>query len=125
MLKSAKCYGKREKGFTLVELVIVIGMISLLAAMSVPSMTGVTNRAKDVKLGCDLQTLDTVLMVYYSEHDCYPNAITDLAPKYIKSIPKDTNKADLSYSVSDDKSTYSLSGNNTQAVSVVSPGSNS
>ena len=43
-----------KKGFTIVELVIVIAVIGILSAILIPTFIGLTNNAKEVKLQADL-----------------------------------------------------------------------
>jgi prepilin-type N-terminal cleavage/methylation domain-containing protein len=42
-----KCYMEYKKGFTLIELVVVIAILTALAALALPNMTGIINTAKE------------------------------------------------------------------------------
>ena len=43
-------YRNKEKGFTLVELIVVLAILATLAAIMVPSLTGYIDKANDTKL---------------------------------------------------------------------------
>lgn len=118
---------KNQKGFTLVELMVVIAIIGVLAAIAVPKLSSSTDAAKDAKLTSDLRTLDGSIMMYYANKQVYPSK-TDLTPAYIKEWPKDAKGADLDYAVTVATGTtaasYVLKGKNSSNVDVKSPGSN-
>jgi len=63
---------KNQKGFTLVELMIVIVIVGILAAVAVPIYTGNVKKAKQSECDAALGTIRTALRVYYAEHGAYP-----------------------------------------------------
>lgn len=69
---------KKEKGFTLLELLVVIGIIGLLASIIVINLTSARKRARDTKRIADLRTLQTAMEDYYGKHGAYPALISDL-----------------------------------------------
>ena len=69
---------KRQSGFTLLELLVVIGIIGLLASIIVVNLTGARRRARDTKRIADIRQLQTAAEDYYDKNGKYPNKIGDL-----------------------------------------------
>ena len=62
-------------GFTIVELLVVIVVIGILAAITIVSYIGITKKASESTLQSDLATAKKQFALYYTEHGVYP---TDL-----------------------------------------------
>ena len=62
-----------KKGFTIVELVIVIAVIAILAAVLIPTFGGVVKNAND---SADLQEARNAYTLYLIDHEATPAAIT-------------------------------------------------
>jgi general secretion pathway protein G len=61
-------YGlKNKKGFTLVELLVVVAIIAILAAALVPRLLGYTDRARQARAMSDLGTMKTVIETYTAD----------------------------------------------------------
>lgn len=67
-----------SKGFTLLELLVVIGIIGLLASILVVNLTSARRRARDTKRVADVRNLQTAAEDYYGKNGKYPTAISDL-----------------------------------------------
>ncbi len=63
---------KRTKGFTIVELLIVIVVIGILAAIVIVAYNGVQQRARDSRRQNDIQSLTQALELYYLDNGKYP-----------------------------------------------------
>ena len=61
-----------EKGFTLVELMIVVAIIGILAAIAIPQFTKYRSRAQNSAALSDMRNLKTDLEGYYAEWMSYP-----------------------------------------------------
>lgn len=60
------------KGFTLIEVLVVISIIGVLTAVLLANMAGARQRAADAKLKNDLRQLKTGLRLYYNDNQEYP-----------------------------------------------------
>ena len=63
---------KGRKGFTLIELMVVIAIIIILAAIAIPNYLKMTERAKKSRLQSDFATLATVLETFKTDWGKYP-----------------------------------------------------
>jgi prepilin-type N-terminal cleavage/methylation domain-containing protein len=63
-----------RKGFTLVELMIVILIVAILAAVAIPLMTGRLDAAKWSEARAAMGTIATSVRAYYAERGCTDNA---------------------------------------------------
>jgi general secretion pathway protein G len=70
MIRTAK------KGFTLVEILIVVIILGILAAIVIPQFTQASTQAKESNLKTNLQTIRSQLLLYKMQHDAeaYPGA---------------------------------------------------
>lgn len=85
----------RGRGFTLIEMVVVMFVIMIILAIAVPNYTHSVLLAKEAKLHQNLTTLNKVIQEYSLDKKQAPQSLEDLVPKYIKFIPEDiTGKTD-------------------------------
>lgn len=92
------------RGFTLVELMVVIAIIGLLASIVSLSLMSARQKARDTKRIADLKTIQLALSLYYNDNLMYPKNIyctptasgcgttaplMGLAPVYLPVVPKD------------------------------------
>lgn len=80
----------RQHGFTLLELLFVLVIVALLAAIVGPSLTGGIDRARESALKEDLFVMRKAIDDYYADNGKYPPSLEILVEKrYLRSIPKD------------------------------------
>ena len=84
----------KSSGFTIVELLIVIVIIGILAALVIISYNGIQARARDSSRLTAMRNVKSAVEAYAAENGSYPptdfqNLSLYLVPKYIKAIPSD------------------------------------
>lgn len=101
-----RTYKRSVKGFTLIEIMIVVVILGILASLVAPSVIGRSGQAKVAAARSDLSSLANALEMYYLDNNAYPTTEQGLnalktkptsspEPKnwnsagYIKKLPKD------------------------------------
>lgn len=90
---------RKQKGFTLLELLIVIVIIGILIVLVLPNLINGPIKARDSSRKQHLYAISNGLEQYYNDNQAYPAALSDLVPgNHLKEIPKDPrSQADYSY----------------------------
>ena len=65
----------RARGFTIVELLIVIVVIGILAAISIVAYNGVQNSARTAQMQSDFRNIKQAIEMYRTENGVYPNCV--------------------------------------------------
>ena len=81
----------QDKGFTLVELLIVIVILGILATVTVFAVRGITDQGQENACDVEARTLDTAIEAYYAVNQTDPTVVGDLSPAFLKEVP-DTAK---------------------------------
>jgi len=83
-------FSLRFKGFTLVELLVVLAILMLLTTIAVPRYFSGVDRAKEAALKQDLSAVRESLDKFYGDQSRYPNSLDELVErKYLRAVPID------------------------------------
>ncbi|OGY22240.1 MAG: hypothetical protein A2126_04795 [Candidatus Woykebacteria bacterium GWB1_45_5] len=102
-----------KKGFTLVELLIVVAIIGILVTIAVIAINPVRviQNTRDTRNRTEMNQIKTALQLYYNENRRYPTAgaggefegcaapCINLAPTYIRELPSVTDDTSFNYVV--------------------------
>jgi len=69
---------KRRSGFTLIEVLIVIVVIAILAAIVIPRLLGAGREAREASLRAHLQEIRNAIGLFQAQCGDYPAALTDI-----------------------------------------------
>ena len=79
-----------ERGFTLLELIVVIAIIGILATIAMPAMKDMPRKANEAVLKTNLRTLRDVIDQHYGDKGKYPTSLEALVEEgYLRKIPID------------------------------------
>ena len=125
-LKEQKGESKMKRGFTLVELLIVIAVIAILIGIALPSFKGMQDEGNIAKAKAELRTIQTAVESYYINNGSYPtdapawqSALTGASPTIIGAVLTDPfSSTNAEYQL-----VYSSNGNYYAVYSVGTSGS--
>lgn len=90
--KDAKKKRSRERGFTLIEIMVVVTILAILIALVAPKMVGRTDQARRVSTKAQIKNIEGALQLYKLDNGVYPSteqgldALVD--PPTVGVIPK-------------------------------------
>jgi len=118
----------KSKGFTIVELLIVIVVIAILATLVIVTFTGIQQKARDSQRQTDINALDSHLEAYFAQNGYYPTLLDMQTPAFISANmkgldpqalidPKGSSSATLVGTATTSAYGYTTTGCTTTAVS--------
>ena len=85
---------RKDKGFTLVELMVVIIILAVLTGIAIPSYLALRNRARIQAARSEMQNIATAIAVYEADHETWPAnlaaleaAAIDTTDPYMADVP--------------------------------------
>ncbi len=100
---------RRDRGFTLIELMIVISIMLILIAIAVPAYQQSVIRSREAVLRENLFTLRSLIQQYTLDKQKAPQSLEDLVSAgYLKQIPKDPTTGAADWTVDQDETLDSV-----------------
>ncbi|MEN9645194.1 MAG: hypothetical protein RL238_1863 [Actinomycetota bacterium] len=78
---------KKDRGFTLVELLIVIVILGILATVTVFAVRGITDKGQENSCKVERRAIETSFESFFADTGGDAAAWTDLVPAYLKTDP--------------------------------------
>lgn len=79
-----------KRGFTLIEMMVVMAVVALLLSIAVPRYFGSLERSKEAALRQNLAVVRDVLDKFYTDQGRYPENLDELVEKkYLRALPVD------------------------------------
>src|ERR1700689_878711 len=85
--------GTKQKGFSLIELLIVVAIILIIAAIAIPNLLRARMPANEASAVASLRTMNTALIHYNSTYGQYPTSLTRMARAAAGTSPTSTSAA--------------------------------
>lgn len=91
----------KNKGFTLVELLVVITLMALMLSIVLPQYLSSLDQGKETLLKNNLSSMRVAIDHYYADHGKYPRTLDELVKeKYIRNIPLDPITQNINWKIS-------------------------
>jgi general secretion pathway protein G len=90
MMKNLILCQKTSRGFTLIEMLVIMAIIALLLTIALPRYFGSLEKSKDIALQENLKVIRITLDKFYADKGRYPDNLQELVEfKYLRSVPLD------------------------------------
>lgn len=81
---------RHQRGFTLIELIVVMAIVALLASIVAPRYFNALQKSKETALLHSLTTMRDAIDQYAADKGRYPDSLQELADqRYLRDVPED------------------------------------
>jgi type II secretion system protein G len=89
MLQKIRKIMKNDKGFTLIELMVVVAILGILAAIAIPRFADKREEAREAAETADIKILQNAVDMYYFDNGTWPSwDMHELQTNYVKEVPQ-------------------------------------
>lgn len=88
-----------QGGFSLLEMMIVVAVISILVGLLAPNLMSQLRKAETIRVTTDINTIEQTAKFYYLDNYRMPNNVRDLTPRYLSETPRDPWGNEYTYRV--------------------------
>jgi general secretion pathway protein G len=115
---------RRDRGFTLIEIMVVISVILILLGVALPIYSHALTRKREQNLRSNLEMLNRLIFQYTLDKQKPPQSLDDLkAEKYLDEIPKDITDREDTWVTEPADAIFSLQQKDTDGIIGVHSGS--
>ena len=84
------CHFRARRGFTLIELIVVMAIIALLVSLALPRYYRTVDNARDASLRTSLNVMRDAIDKFAADRDRYPDSLDELVQQgYLRQVPAD------------------------------------
>ncbi|RYG22751.1 prepilin-type N-terminal cleavage/methylation domain-containing protein [bacterium] len=105
-MSNLRTFLRRYRAFTLVELLIVIVVLAVLAAIVIPKFADSSSRGKESSLKANLKIVRNAVELFKNDTGAYPAALSDLSASSAPASGKDSAAATKTITAGDFKGPY-------------------
>jgi general secretion pathway protein G len=121
---SRRATTRRDRGFTLIEIMVVISVILILLGVALPIYSHALTRKREENLRSNLDMLNRLIFQYTLDKQKAPQSLDDLkAEKYLDEIPKDITDREDTWVTEPADAIFSLQQKDTDGIIGVHSGS--